>query len=575
MRGQSIRMSILWVVTVSLLILATVMVIVLSRHESERIRENTRSLVREQIALAVNKLDAYRLVNQVSYVLKITFDLNRVNGVNIFDNKCNLVGKQPINFKVPWNCKSTPPESMVLYESDISISGSDGAPKYILAHLKKEPRLFLNTRSIKIILISSALILLTLLCLHFFMKRRILKPIDDLIKIIRKPGALKRNSKEQETLPAELREIYDDVLSRDEIIQQNKRELIKKNEMEVKSQISQQVAHDIRSPIMMLRDYHLKLHSVGKGQHSIYLDALNDLDILAKQLFENSDGYTKEFDLVGLIKAVIQMKQTEFQHHNPKVNIHFDSTCNIVKIKMDPTKLKFVLSNIINNSREASKKYKTCEIKIGLRKKGEIVTIEIVDNGKGIKMSNLPKVFDREVSINKPGGNGLGLSDAKKFIEGETGTIEIKSKRNKGSTVIITLPVVLSTFQSHGQRPFKHVLVEDYKLSQLLWLQEAADRGLSFAVFSSPSEFLNNLDTISDNAVLYLDSHFPDFPMLGENWAKELYHEKGFKKIYMCSTSEIAIDDKPWIMGRVPKNKPFEQFNKTQGEQNQGSSFIS
>ena len=248
MKNQSIRISILLAATMSLLALATVMLMFLSKHEMERMRANTQSLVREQIELTVKKLDIYRVVNQISYILNITFNLDRVNGVNIFDSKCNLVGKQPVNFKIPWDCKSPHPESVVLYKSQTSISDSSGAPKYILTRLKDESHILLNHHSLKVLVISLTLIFITLFFLNFLMKRHILGPIDELIRIIRKPGALKRNSQKQKDLPLELREIYNDVLFRDEIIQQNKIEMVRKNEMETRSHLSEQVAHDIRSP---------------------------------------------------------------------------------------------------------------------------------------------------------------------------------------------------------------------------------------------------------------------------------------------------------------------------------------
>ncbi len=561
MKNRSIRISILLAATMSLLALATVMLIFLSKHEVERIQANTQSLVREQIELTVKKLDIYRVVNQISYILNITFNLDRVNGVNIFDSKCNLVDKQPVNFKIPWDCKSPHPDSMVLYKSQTSISDSSGAPKYILARLKDEPHILLNHHSLKVLVISLVLILITLLCLNFLMKKHILRPIDELIRIIRKPGALERNSQKQQKLPLELREIYNDVLSRDEIIQQNKIELLKRNEMETRSHLSEQVAHDIRSPIMILRDYHLNhlnLHRNEDTKESVYLNAINDLDLLTKQLIEDSSEYAKNVNLVGLMDALVDMKEVEFQQ-GPKSKILLNPQSKNLKIKTNPTKLKFVLSNIINNAREASKKDDPCEIQIKLTRKGSNAFIEIEDNGKGIKESDIKRVFSRGVSIDKPGGNGWGLSDAKKFIESQDGTIEIESKLNKGTTVKINLPILLSNFQSRGKAPFDHVLVEDYKLSQLLWLEKADSKKLNFAAFSSPSEFLENMELVSPNATLYIDSHFPDFPMRGEEWARELYSKYGFKKIYMCSTSPIDITDMPWIKACIAKHKPFDR----------------
>ena len=220
------------------------------------------------------------------------------------------------------------------------------------------------------------------------------------------------------------------------------------------------------------------------------------------------------------------------------------------------------IPHLINNAVESSDKYSPCEIKITVRTTNENVNIEISDNGRGIKKRDLNRIWERGTSIGRPGGSGLGLYGAKVFIEQQKGQIDMKSEYGKGSTVRMKLPLVLNSFQFHGMGPFEHVLIEDYKLNQLLWLNEATKRNLDFAVFSSPSEFLGNLHSISPKATIYLDSRFPDFPILGEEWAKELY-QMGFKKIYMCSTSRIDMNDKTWLMGSVPKEKPFQNLENS------------
>lgn len=439
--GQSIQNSILLIVTTSLLVLAVTLVMALSRHEMQKVRKNTRLLVHEQIGLTVSRLDVYRLLNQVSYILKVVFKLDRVDGVNIFDRNCELIGKQPINFKIDWDCKSDLPDSMVLYESNTSISYSNGAPKYVLASLKESPDLFIKSGIFDVLLILIALILITILCLNFFIKRGILKPIADLHRAFGKPGALKRDNEKQRLLPSELRGIYDNVLFRDEIIQQNKIQLLKQREIEIKGQMSQQIAHDIRSPIMVLKNYYSN-DVKGKKQNHILFKALDDLDLLVNQLFEQSSDYTEEIDLVGLIREVIEMKRIEFNTDFQKVRLSFDPGCELARVKVNPTKIKFILSNIMNNAKEASGKNDSFEIKVYLRVVRNHVIIDVTDHGIGIKEVDLPRVFDRGFSINKPGGSGLGLFDAKTFFERERGTITIQSECRRGTTVTMTLPAI-------------------------------------------------------------------------------------------------------------------------------------
>ena len=75
------------------------------------------------------------------------------------------------------------------------------------------------------------------------------------------------------------------------------------------------------------------------------------------------------------------------------------------------------------------------------------VKIRIIDHGAGIPEDDLPFVLNRFYRVDKArsrkqGGNGLGLSIAKRLVEKYKGTIQIESKEAEGTIVTITLPTV-------------------------------------------------------------------------------------------------------------------------------------
>lgn len=73
-------------------------------------------------------------------------------------------------------------------------------------------------------------------------------------------------------------------------------------------------------------------------------------------------------------------------------------------------------------------------------RKGEFIEVAISDTGEGISKENLEKVFDPLFST-KPRGTGLGLSVCQSIIEKHKGTIEVRSKVEKGTEIFVKLPI--------------------------------------------------------------------------------------------------------------------------------------
>jgi histidine kinase len=71
------------------------------------------------------------------------------------------------------------------------------------------------------------------------------------------------------------------------------------------------------------------------------------------------------------------------------------------------------------------------------------VIIEIADNGRGIPIDAVPKIFERFYRVDSArtgtAGSGLGLSIAAKIIEEHGGEIWANSVLNEGTTISFTL----------------------------------------------------------------------------------------------------------------------------------------
>ena len=74
-------------------------------------------------------------------------------------------------------------------------------------------------------------------------------------------------------------------------------------------------------------------------------------------------------------------------------------------------------------------------------KKNNYIYIEVKDNGKGMEKCDLEKV-DELFYTTKKNGTGVGVALCKEIINAHEGTIEYDSKLNKGTKVLIKLPIL-------------------------------------------------------------------------------------------------------------------------------------
>jgi len=75
-----------------------------------------------------------------------------------------------------------------------------------------------------------------------------------------------------------------------------------------------------------------------------------------------------------------------------------------------------------------------------------ILTIQVMDRGKGFPVEELSSVFNKfyRGKDAKSGGTGLGLSIVKGFVEAHKGTVIAENRQNGGALFTIKIPVEIS-----------------------------------------------------------------------------------------------------------------------------------
>ena len=113
---------------------------------------------------------------------------------------------------------------------------------------------------------------------------------------------------------------------------------------------------------------------------------------------------------------------------------------SLPQVAADPTLIRQVLHNLIQNAIDALVGRDRPRIVVRSALAGRDVEVSVEDNGAGIDESVLARIFEPYVTT-KAKGTGLGLAIVKKIVEEHQGRIQVANVKPHGAQVSITLPL--------------------------------------------------------------------------------------------------------------------------------------
>lgn len=215
------------------------------------------------------------------------------------------------------------------------------------------------------------------------------------------------------------------------------------------------VSHELRTPLTTMNSYIEALEDgviYNKELAPMFIDTIhketsrmirmvNDLMQLGKMDIKE-EHYEKELiDINKLLESIVE--RFELTHTDKNFVRHIPKTP--IFVEADQDKLIQVFDNIINNAVKYSPDGKNITIRVRQNYNHNRVSISIKDEGIGIPMAHIDKIFNRFYRVDKSrqrsmGGTGLGLSLAKKIIDAHKGRVWAQSREGYGSIIFVMLP---------------------------------------------------------------------------------------------------------------------------------------
>jgi signal transduction histidine kinase len=208
----------------------------------------------------------------------------------------------------------------------------------------------------------------------------------------------------------------------------------------------------VKSSLQLLTMRTRSAKEYEEGLERVTVDSERMEELVAKMLtlarLEDGAEQPESYRIVELgdvLRDVAEHFKTVASFHRISLVVKAETSTLVF---CDPDQLRLLCSNLVHNAIQHSEA--GTEVRAIVSSQGDSAQLIIEDAGEGIPEDVLPHVFDRfyrgdPSRSRRTGGTGLGLAISKAIVLRYHGAIRLESKPGRGTSAIVTLPLVRST----------------------------------------------------------------------------------------------------------------------------------
>ena len=246
-------------------------------------------------------------------------------------------------------------------------------------------------------------------------------------------------------------------LKQEEALRQEKIKAEKANE--AKSIFLFNMSHDIRTPINAIVGYsQLMKKELTNPKLVHYQEMIEQSSKLLLSIINNvldmtrvESGKMELDENYNVVGNILQVVCDAFEGEATRKNIEITRNISVKHkhVMVDATKMQEILSNLISNAIKYTPEDGHVSIDIQeleCEREGYVLfQTKVSDTGIGMSEEFLPSLFElftreRNTTLSKIPGTGLGMAIVKNFVDLMDGSIEVESELGEGSTFTITIP---------------------------------------------------------------------------------------------------------------------------------------
>jgi len=209
-------------------------------------------------------------------------------------------------------------------------------------------------------------------------------------------------------------------------------------------QMTAMLAHEIRNPLGIIKgaaERVSKRH--GLDEDEVFRFIPEEVDRLEQTLnayldFAHPRAAIEIEDLNHALTRTLEFLQVELERKSIQVETRFEP--GPFPVRGDPHLLRQALLNIFLNARDAMPS--GGRLTVSLERRGPRALVTISDTGAGMTPDVLARATEPFFTA-KEKGSGLGLAVVRRAVEDVRGKLEIQSRPQAGTAVILNLPLAL------------------------------------------------------------------------------------------------------------------------------------
>jgi signal transduction histidine kinase/FixJ family two-component response regulator len=325
---------------------------------------------------------------------------------------------------------------------------------------------------------------------------------------------------------------------------------MKINQLAIHSEVasvSRQVAHDIKSPLAALKIAIDSFNEIPSEKKHFIKRSVERIDDIINDLQQKSQQEEKHDTLLlmsSVLNAVISEKRLTLNNKDISIINNTLDRDQLTFVRANRSTLKRMLSNLINNAIEAlPNQHGLIELNLNIKDQ-KWCNISIKDNGQGIPAHLIEQIKQKHFSYGKIGGQGLGLSYVYEQVNKWSGSLQITSQVNHGTTIDFTVPLASSPnwFCSNLHlSSYKTLFVVDDDSSIFeLWKAKLKDLTLELIHIQTPDDFLKRMIEIDQtNHFVIIDLDYMGSTLNGFDLIKKLKQARCILSTSRFEESEI------------------------------------